>query len=365
MRPDAEDAVLAAIVQRALPGCRLLEVRALGVDGPDAGQRLTAKAAGYGVPLRLTVDQAGAVQQLVLHGTSKNAFGHDRRADRAAELLLAADSFDAIPRHVRVLDVGAFTEQGSVSLAHSGEFYLLTEYAKGTPYAEDLRRIAKSGEATAEDARRAGVLARYLVELHAERRDDGTASERALRDLLGSGEGIFGICDAYARAPGYVDVRSRLHRIERLCLDRRWSSRERAGRCARIHGDFHPFNILFDDASELRLLDTSRGSEGDPADDVSCLAINYVFFALERPASWKTALRELWLGFWRDYLAEAGDDELLERVGPFLAWRLLVLACPAWYPNLEPQKRGRLLELAEIAVTADRFEVATAERVFA
>ena len=336
----------------------------MGPDDASPSQSITAKSAGYGIPIRIDVEVDGQRRSFVLHGSSANQFGHDRRADRAAELLLAADTFASIHRHTRALDVGAFRRDGSsVSLLDSGEFYLLTEFAPGAAYAEDLRRIAKTHVAEPEDVRRVDVMVDYLVSLHAERQQGVAAYQRSLRDLLGSGEGIFGIVDAYPReTPGAGQ--GRLQQLEARCLEFRWKLKQREPRLARVHGDFHPFNVLFDEASSLHVLDTSRGSLGDPADDVACMAVNYVFFALEDAGSWHAALAARWYQLWDEYLAKSADGELLSVVAPFLTWRLLVLACPIWYPNLSANARERLLGLADAALSTDRFDPRLAEAVF-
>jgi hypothetical protein len=336
----------------------------LGSDDTGSLPERTAKATGYGVPVRIDVETAGRVRKLVLHGTSCNAFGHDRRADRAAELLLAADTFAAIPKQARVLDVGAFHEGGgTVSLANTGEFYLLTEYLEGTPYAEDLRRIARARALQSTDLDRIDTLIDYLVALHVPVDGHPWAYRRSLRDLLGSGEGIFGIVDAYGtRTPG-ADA-ERLRRIEALCLEWRWRLKQRDERLARIHGDFHPFNILFDARSQLGVLDASRGSLGDPADDVACMAVNFVFFAIEDDAAWRAAFSPLWRRFWNRYLDQTNDERLLSVVAPFLAWRLLVLACPLWYPKQSQAARDRLLSFCEAALAQERFDPELSERAF-
>jgi hypothetical protein len=362
--PTALDPELALIVGRALPHARMLRATTLGADQAGQASQATAKAAGYGIPIRIDVEVDGQKRSLVLHGSSSNQFGHDRRADRAAELLLAADTFGSIPQHVRALEVGAFRNDGSsVSLLDTREFYLLTDYADGRPYAEDLRLIASSQTVSAQDAARLKTLTDYLVSLHAERLDGPQAYARSLRDLLGSGEGIFGIVDAYPQATEPADG-ERLRRLEQLCLDFRWRLKRRKPRLARVHGDFHPFNVLFDESSRLRVLDTSRGSVGDPADDVSCLAINFVFFALEQPGSWQAAFSRLWFELWERYLGATQDRELLDVVAPFLCWRSLVLACPVWYPNLATEARERLLAFAEAGLRAERFDPQLAEAVF-
>lgn len=353
---------LARLVASVLPGARLAYAAPLWPDGRERGG--TAKAVGYGVPLRLVVWHQGRNRVLVLHTARADAFGHDRRADRAQGLLQAYDTFERIPRHVKALGVGALGAGGEyISLAGAGEFYLLTEYAPGRTYATDLRRIAASGEALTSDVERARSLARYLIALHRERRPDAARYARALRDLVGHGEGIAGIVDGYG-----PDVPSappdRLFGIEAACLGWRWRLRAGGGdRLCRTHGDFHPFNILFDAAGSLALLDASRGCEGDAADDVTCLAINFVFFALEAEGSWAAGFRPLWQAFWDTYLDESGDRSLLQSAPPYLAWRALVIGNPTFYPHLAPRTRDRLLGLAERSLAADAFDPAWADEV--
>jgi len=231
-------------------------------------------------------------------------------------------------------------------------------------YADDLRRIAREGVATREDLDRCDALARWLVQLHQVCGPaDAVAWRRVVRDLLGSGEGIFGIVDAYPPdVPGAP--RARLERIEHRCLDWRWRLRERSERLHRTHGDFHPFNIVFSGGTEFTALDASRGGRGDPADDLTALAINYVFFALQAPGTWERGFGPLWRQLWSSYLAGSGDSEVLRTAAPFLAWRALVLGCPKFYPELGAGARGALLDLAEGALDAISFAPGAAEELF-
>jgi Phosphotransferase enzyme family len=344
------------------PGSRIRSVERLT---PDAAARTTVmKAIGYGVPLKVTLEGPDGVRLLVFRTASPNDFGHDRRSDRAQQMLLAFDTFGGIPRHAKALDVGALTREGSlVSLRETGEFYLLTDYLPGRLYADDLRRLATEGEVRDEDRRRANVLARYLAALHAEKGGRTAVYRRAIRDLLGQGEGIFGIVDAFL-----PDVPSappeRLRGIESLCVEWRWRLRSAESRLARTHGDFHPFNVLFDDSGELALLDTSRGSRGEPADDVTSMAINYFFAALESPEVWPRALGPLWNAFWSEYVRASGDSGIFDAAAPFLAWRGLVLACPTWYPALQAPARDRLLGFIEDALRRPRFDPGAAHAFF-
>lgn len=354
------DDAIAAAAARLCPGYEVTAVEPLGADRDVADE--THKTAGYGAPRRIRLRaRDGRERSLVFHVATANDFGHDRRADRAAAQLVAFDTFGHIPRHVRALDVGAVGEAGLVSLRDAGEFYLVTDWAEGTPYADDLRRIARERRLLPGDVERCDALARYLVALH--RRRDGRPAQyrRAVRDLVGGGEGIFGMIDGYPPDTPAADA-ERLGRIERRCLAWRWHLRSAEARATTIHGDFHPFNIVFGDGADFALLDASRGSVGDAADDVTALAINYVFFAVDHEGAWP-ALGTLWRRFFAAYVDGSGDRALYDVLAPWLAWRGLVVASPAFYPELAAAARDRLLRLVERALGADRFDPDLADEV--
>jgi aminoglycoside phosphotransferase (APT) family kinase protein len=348
--------------ERLFPGGRVVGIELLGQDG---GAEVSRKATGYGEPLKVSVEErSGAHRTFVFRTASRDEFGHDRRADRAAELLLAFDTFNEVPGHIRALDVGAIAPDGLHSLRDAGEPYLVTTFAEGRLYADDLRALVREGRAAPRDLERCEALARWLAGLHRERLVDPVAWRRAVRDLLGSGEGIFGVVDAYpANVPGAA--LPKLEAIERSCLRWRWRLRGRAERLRRTHGDFHPFNIVFSEGTRFTALDASRGAKGDPADDVTALAVNYVFFGLQAPHAWGRGFAPLWRRFWDTYLAASGDRGVLETAAPFLAWRALVLGCPRFYPDIPPAARAALLALAERALAAPSFDPATAEALFA
>ncbi len=358
---------LERFLRSRLPHHRLAEVQPLRADAGAAGIA-TEKGSGSGIPLRLGLvdEDTGERRDLVLHFAAANDFGHDRRADRADEMLLAYDTFPAIPHQAPALDVGVVDVHGRLcSLRDAGEFWLLTDWAPGRVYAEDLRRIATTGEASPADVARAQALARCLVELHIKVDNDPAVYARAIRDLVGHGEGIFGIVDGYpadvAGAPG-----ARLQAIEARCVEWRWRLKHRHHRLARTHGDFHPFNVVLGDDDAITLLDASRGGRGDPADDATCMAINYVFFALQQERrAWPRGMGLLWRAFWATYLDGTGDTELGEVAAPFFAWRALVLCNPRWYPEVAADARERLLGLIERLLVGPRFAPELAEELFA
>ena len=361
VQPDIHQ-TLAELTRVLFPGEELTSIEPLG---PDTSRGKLEKAGGYSRPLKITLRaRDGSSRLLVFRTASANEFGHDRRSDRAQAMLLAFDTFGEVPRHVQALDVGAIQVDGRLqSLRSAGEFYLLTDFVDGTMYSDDLRRLAEEGSATPLDHQRCEALASYLVTLHSTRPSDPWAYRRAIRDLVGHGEGIFGIVDSYPEGVPAAPL-DRLQRIEELCLDWRWRLRGRDDRLRRTHGDFHPFNIVFREGADFAVLDASRGGRGDPADDVTALAINYVFFALGTPQSWKRGFASLWRLFWDSYLAKSGDLGLLKVVAPFLAWRGLVVANPRFYPGLSKEARDALLHLVEQALETPQFDPAFAEDLF-
>lgn len=355
MTRDAVELAVARAVGRPVKVIAITDLA--GDRGPNE-----LKHAGYGQPLLVRYDAGGEERRIVLRTMGPNWFGHDRRSDRAALALLAYDTYGEIPDHVRALDVGAIGDDGAfVSLRGAGELYLLTTYADGALYAQDLRAIERRGSATDRDVARVRALAIWLARLHAlPLAGPRELYDRAVRDLVGSGEGIFGIADSYP--PDGPVPAARLAGIEKRVIDWRWRLRSMSHRLRRTHGDFHPYNLLFREGVEFTVLDTSRGSAGDPADDLAALAINFVFGGAVHPTSWARGMQPLWSELWSTYLDATGDRELLEVVAPFLAWRALVVASPVWYPDVAPAAREALLAFAEAALDAPAFDPASASR---
>jgi hypothetical protein len=55
---------------------------------------------------------------------------------------------------------------------------------------------------------------------------------------------------------------------------------------------------------------------------------------------------------------------LLEVVAPFLAWRALVVASPAFYPSLWERERARILGFGSRALNRERFDPGDADELF-
>jgi aminoglycoside phosphotransferase (APT) family kinase protein len=131
--------------------------------------------------------------------------------------------------------------------------------------------------------------------------------------------------------------------------------RDRSERLCSVHGDYHPGNIRLR-GDDFVLLDRSRGSWGEPADDVSCLGINYIHYALKDRGAFEGPFAELFDLFLAAYLEKNQDSGFFEVCQPFFAFRVLVIANPKFYPDNPDTIRRLLLNFGFSVLAADRFE---------
>jgi len=321
----------------------VLKVLEMTSGKEKSGEEL--KGFGYGVPYLIEVSVNGEVKRVVLETIRPGGFGHEHFSDRAQILLWQHSAFNNLPKHVRSIDVGAFTASGTLkSLGDCREFFIVTEFADGKPYYLDLETIKARGKLSSLDIERCLTLSDYLVEVHSVK---GSGLEsfyiRRIRELIGHGECIMGLIDSYPSGLDYVDEKT-LMEIEHICVEWRWRLKKKTYRCARVHGDFHPWNILFRSGTDFTALDRSRGEWGEPADDLAAMTINYLFYSLQAYGEIRDPFKKLFELFWENYLDKTGDEETLKVIQPFYAWRGLVIASPIWYPNLPKETRSRIFD---------------------
>jgi hypothetical protein len=273
------DAYLSSVFGRDVD---IVHVGELEAEPKGVAEEGDLKGFGYGVPYLIVVKVGSRVRRIVLETMrAEEGFGHDHFSDRAGILLWQYSAFNRLPRHVRSVDVGAFTENhGLKSLGDCKEFFIVTEFTEGRLYHEDLDRLKTGQKALPLDVKRCRALSGYLAEIHTVKTKNPALYVRRIRDLVGHGECIMGLTDSYPSGLPYVSEADLLQ-IEKRCVEWRWKLKRFTHRLAQVHGDYHPWNILFRKGADFTVLDRSRGEWGDPADDVSSLTVNYLFYSLQ------------------------------------------------------------------------------------
>jgi hypothetical protein len=346
-------------IQKYLSSLYGENVEILGVWRVGGEKLDDLKGFGYGYPYVIEFRvSSGETKRVVLETMRPEGFGHDHFSDRAQILLWQHSAFNKLPRHVRSIDVGAFVEDGKClkSLGKCNEFFILTEFVEGTLYHSDLDRIKEKGQLDALDEQRCLALSDYLVEIHKVKHEAPWLYVRRARELVGHGECIMGLLDSYPPNLDFVSE-NYLIDIERDCVVWRWRLKRMTHRLSQVHGDFHPWNVMFRNKTDFVTLDRSRGEWGEPADDVTAMTINYIFYSLQKYGKLTGVFEYLFRLFWENYLKKTGDLEILEVVQPFYAWRGLVIASPIWYPNLNREIRIKLLSFVKNALQHEKFNL--------
>jgi hypothetical protein len=333
----------------------ILDFLPLGKKEEDTEKVL--KAFGYGIPYIIEFGIGEKSEKVVLETMRFGEFGHEHFSDRAKILLWQHSSFNRLPRHVRSIDVGAFTtNNGLKSLGDCDEFFVVTQFVDGWLYHNDLDRIGQTGKLKKSDEKRCLALSDYLVGIHKTKHKEPGLYVKRVRELIGNGECIMGLLDSYPSAIGLFD-KSDFIDIEHECVVWRWRLKDWTDRLCQVHGDFHPWNVLFHEDTDFTVLDRSRGEWGEAADDVAAMTINFIFYSLRKYGRLAGVFERLFRKFWENYLKRTMDTKILDVIQPFYAWRGLVVASPIWYPNLRKNVRIKLLNFVRNVLQVDRFDL--------
>jgi hypothetical protein len=315
------------------------------------------KGFGYGFPYVIEFTLNNKPTKVVLETMRPGPNGHDHFSDRAGILIWQHSAFNKLPKHVHSVDVGAFENTGKlVSVGKCNEFFIVAEFIQGKLYHQDLDRIKETNQTTLQDIARCKTLSDYLANIHKTKNpNEPQLYIRRIRDLIGHGECIMGLTDSYPKQFECANQQYLID-VEKDCVTWRWKLKEKTHRLTQVHGDYHPWNLLFREGTDFTALDRSRGEWGEPADDIAALTINYLFYSLQKHGKLAEPWETLFNVFWENYLQKTSDQEVLEVIQPFYAWRGLVVASPVWYPNLTADVRTKLLSFVRNVLLQDRFD---------
>jgi len=340
---------------------KLISVKELGLESASAEgkEQQEIKGFGYGKPYFVEFESGeGELKEVVISTMKGDGFGHDHFSDRAQILLWQHHAFNTLPKHVKSLDVGYVTKNGGMASASDAEeFFIVCDKVEGSEYVNDLNRLRDGGSLRELDKERVSAMASYLAEIHAVKNDNAGLYVRRLRELVGHSECIFGLTDSYPSGNEFI-TDTELKEIEKRCIDWRWKLKAHTDRLCMVHGDFHPWNVMFREGPDFTVLDRSRGEWGEAADDVTAMTINYLFFGLLKTDGRELDrdFKELFDQFFDVYLRETSDYELLEVIQPFYAFRGLVVASPIWYPNISMDTRRKLFNFIRNVLDAEEFD---------
>ncbi|MCX5717727.1 MAG: aminoglycoside phosphotransferase family protein [Nitrospirae bacterium] len=319
--------------------------------------RINIKKLGHGVHgsgFLVEIKTAKGIKPYVVKTLAPKDFGHEYPSDRAGIFLLDLDEFKNLPTHVRAIDVLAETGNGSIkSIGGGKEYYLLMEKGEGRHYFNDLVSFARKERLDDIDIKKIKAMASYLAGIHSTKKESKTLYWRKLRDTVGHGECLMGVFDTY---PDGSLSYNEMTDIIKKSVDWIYKLKSRHKRLSQIHGDFHPGNIWFREVkSDFILLDRSRGPWGEPADDVTALAINYIFFSIKKHNDIAGPYLEGLKLFFNEYVRLSGDDEIYEVLAPFFAFRGAVVANPVFYPEVTPKQRKLIFRFVLSVLDAERF----------
>lgn len=318
----------------------------------------------HGTGYKLVLEIKGKKEAVVIRTKRPEGFSNDYAADRAASFLLQHKLSSKLPKHNKSIDVVGISEDGIVSIGDCNEFFHIVELAEGRAYMDELIEIKNNKFIAEENLEHVKLLAEYLSKIHntkfinkiKHKYKNALARsiyKRHLRDCIGHGEMLLGVLDTYPSKLSWTNKKE-FTKIANLANELRETLKDKCERLSLVHGDFHPGNIVFK-GKNFMLLDASRELWGEPADDLTALGINFIWFSVMQDGNFSGNFKKLFLDFWNSYM-KATKDYRINYVAPlFFAFRGVVVAHPIFYNKQSDDCRRKIFNFVINVLSEKKF----------
>jgi|SRR3989338_5305161 len=320
----------------------------------------------HGTGYKVIFESNGKKEVIVLRTKRPEGFSHDYAADRAASFLLQHTIAKKLPKHNKSFDVVGIAKNKIVSIGNCNEFFHVVKLADGKLYMDELIEIKNKKSINSLDLEKANLLADYLSKIHniaflnkvRHKHKKALAKSiyrRHLRECIGHGEMLLGVLDTYPSKLAWTNKKEFV-KIVNLANELREGLKDNYHRLRYMHGDFHPGNIIFK-GNDFMLLDASRELYGEPADDLTTLGINYIWFSIMQNGDFSGNFKKLFLAFWNNYITKTKDYEINYFAPLFFAFRGVVVAHPLFYKEQSDGCRRKIFNFIVNVLNEKKFDV--------
>lgn len=304
---------------------------------------------------KLEYEYAGQIKKTVCRRLHGIGMSRDYLPDNVGYLLLQHEITKTHPLHIPSNDVVCFGDKIQVvSLDGIEDVFQIVEFAEGDSYVKWILDIQNGF--TSDHEKVVKNITDYMLKTHKikPKVDPEKIKHyywRHSQDFIGS-EVLMDILDVWPQDK-LLSLKDRAFFVEQLYILRE-QTRDLYKRCVMIHSDLHPDNIRVHADLSISILDSARTIWGEPADDLTCMLANFLFFGMKFPKS-RAEYQKAYDFMLQRYLAKNGSSELEQAARIYMPIRLLILAHPLFFSDDSPKLKKQVIKLAKEIISNRKF----------